>query len=169
MSFPLDPANLGYTKVNDLAYDSKLAAGLQQLGKFTPDFAAIKGHIAFNSSVTTGLKYLPVEDKNTGEPVSFRNAEQILALRASQAVPFLTPVSITGVQFGLATDVNVAPYRMLTENFSGAALANADLISMTGVGFVPATGVDNTSYLVARVDVAAAQTQGQIDVSVLKL
>ena len=170
MSFPRDPANESYTKVRDLSYDSKLALGLQHLGKFTPDFGAVRGTVVFDSSVaaSTNLVYLPVLDKATGEYIVLSPGDQLLSLRVSQLVGFQTPANVTGVQVGIATAYNAAPYRWFTDVASGTYLASNDLIASTRQAFVPVTGAAE-SYLVAAVNLAVAQTSGEIDVAFLKL
>lgn len=168
MSFPRDPANERFTKVNDLAYDSKLALGLQHLGKFTPNFAAVRGDIVFDNTISAGKRYLPVVDKESGEYVVLRPEDQLLSLRASLLTNFSTVANITGVQFGIATLPEAAPYSWFTDVASGTYLASNDLISGVRRAFVPSTGAD-PSYLVAAVDMISAQDAGQIDVCLLKL
>lgn len=168
MSFPLDPANTGYTKVNDLAYDSKLIAGLQQQGVLTPGFAAIKGRLLLNGVTVPSV--VPIIDTNTNQPIMFDKGDHLLSLRGSLVAPsIIASTGTIGLSFNSPSGTQSRP---LTNASSGTnnLTAAIDLIPFGATGGVSMYCESGPFYLTARIDGAPTTlTQGQFDVSVLKL
>jgi hypothetical protein len=172
MAFPLDPTNLGYTKVEDTTYDSKLVAALGHLGIDLPKgFGAVRGHIQglTGGTITAGVR--PVVDKDTGKYVQFAAGTNLVCLRAAVRDAFSTVAGMDSLQLGLSASTgSVSSWTPLTAAVSGTHLTNTGLTfqetgTVSSAKFVKSPNV----FLVAEVTASVAQTTGNVDVSVLHM
>lgn len=172
MAFPLDPTNLGYTKVEDTTYDSKLVAALGHLGIDLPKgFGGVRGYIQGLTGAVISGGVRPVVDYDTGKYVQFPAGTNLVSMRAAVRDAFSTVANVSSVQLGLSGGTgSVSSWTPLTEAVSGTYLNNTGLTfhetgTISSAKFVGSTNV----FLVAEVTVSAAQTTGNVDVSVLHM
>ena len=161
-----DTANLGFNKVRDVVYDSRVGQSLIDQGVFPGGFRVIKCTVDLEGLAIGAAVIQALVDDATGQQLQLEEGTQVVQLQAGTVEAVATAANLTLFQVGLAATSTGAVAETLSAVGTGTLLNAAGVPQLfnTNGGVVGAT---NQYVVLSTTVVTLALTAGVAQVTLI--